>query len=117
MKDIVERLRARVIIVAKPGTKPFKPDGPIEMTFGGGPFKAGDDAGIQSVAASYNFPSSQWWVQEHIYAVEPLCAEAADEIERLRANGPYLTIQEGECPELDAVVNALTQSDAGEHHG
>jgi hypothetical protein len=84
MKGIVERLRARLITIPKPGTQPFKPVGSIEMTCGGGPFKAGDDAGLRTVPLSFAHPSSESWVQQHVYAVEPICAEAADEIESLK---------------------------------
>jgi hypothetical protein len=107
MKDIVERLRERLITIPKPGTQPFKPGvGGIEMTVGGGPHKPGDDAGLNTAPLSFIRPTSDWYVQQFVYAIEPLCAEAADEIERLRAIAP-LTIQRGECPELDAVVDSL----------
>jgi hypothetical protein len=50
------------------------------------------------------------WTHQHTEFLLncPICTTLAllDEIERLRANAP-LTIYEGECPELDAVVAAL----------
>lgn len=86
MKDIVERLRERTISIPKPGTKPFQPHGPITTTIGGPPKKPGEDLGVSSV---YSPIPNQWLVQEHICAIEPLCAEAADEIERLRSKCGY----------------------------
>lgn len=88
MKDIVERLRERLIVVPKPGTVPrdAMPNEWITCTIGG-EYKDGDDAGLQYVQGSVMLPQPANFVarlQLHIYAIEPLCREAANEIERLR---------------------------------
>lgn len=85
--NLVARLRARTIIVPKPGTEPFVPTQPFWVTSDAGPHQAGEEAGLQylpsfSTLGSSNAPMR---VQAHVYVVEPLCEEAAEEIERLRA--------------------------------
>lgn len=86
--NLVARLRARTIIVPKPGTEPFVPTQPFWVTSDAGPHQAGEEAGLQylpsfSTLGSSNAPMR---VQAHVYVVEPLCEEAAEEIERLRAD-------------------------------
>ena len=83
--QLIERLRARLITVPKPGTTPWETNYPITLTSSiGGDHKAGDDAGMQQVASVHFFGgANKPKLQEHIYAVEPLCEEAAEEIERL----------------------------------
>lgn len=90
-KDIVERLRERLIQVRKPGAVPFDmPQGGISHTWGGDepPKKPGDSAGYASInmnlTGAVNGPSVFKMV-EMIYEESPLEWEAAAEIERLRA--------------------------------
>ena len=87
MTHIVERLRARLIFVPKPGTewRDTLANEWIDFTIGG-EHKAGDDAGLQ-YQTSMHFAGlqSKPKVRPHIYAVEPLCAEAADRIDALEA--------------------------------
>jgi hypothetical protein len=45
---------------------------------------AGEDAGEQFLSSVSGLVSTGSKVQRHVYAVEPLCEEAAQEIERLR---------------------------------
>lgn len=84
--DLVARLRKRLITVPEPGSEPFVPPQPFWVTCDMGEHKAGDSAGLQylptlSVTGMNPQPMR---VQKHIYVVEPLCEEAAQEIERLR---------------------------------
>jgi hypothetical protein len=107
MSPLLDRLRARLITVPKPGTEPFKP-GPSGITMfcdSGVPHKAGDDAGLQTVSELWRGSYGEWRVQEHVYAVEPLCAEAAAEIERrdaeierLRAGLEKILAEDGSIP-------------------
>lgn len=90
MKDIVERLRERLIQVRKPGAVPFDmPQGGLSRTWTPGEVhKVGDSAGHASVnmnltGACGNAPSVFKMV-EMVYAEAPLEWEAAAEIERLR---------------------------------
>lgn len=90
MKSLPERLRERLITVWKPGSKPFKPVYPIIYTTSvGGNHKAGDPAGYMGFnptvgACAAGYDSSACLMQEMIYAVDPLCEEAAKEIEKLQ---------------------------------
>jgi hypothetical protein len=92
MNTLTERLRARLITIPKPGSEPFTP-GPSGITcWIGGTHVAGDDAGLQYLFQYSTFgPPPPHKVQAHIYAIEPLCAEAADEIERLHEEIKRLT--------------------------
>lgn len=90
MKSLPERLRERLITVWKPGSKPFKPVYPvIYTTHVGGEHKAGDPAGYGSFnptagACAAGHDPNSWMMYEMIYAVDPLCEEAAKEIEKLQ---------------------------------
>ena len=81
--NLVERLRSRLVTVPKPGTEPrvMAPNEWMSMTVGG-EHKAGDDAGEIMLPNFYGAAANR--KQQHIYVVEPLCKEAAAEIERLR---------------------------------
>lgn len=84
-KDLVLRLRERLITVPKPGTEPrVMATGEWLSCSVGGEHKAGDDAGEQMLSNYYGLQNQPARVQQHVYEVEPLCEEAAQEIERLR---------------------------------
>jgi hypothetical protein len=101
MSDLTDRLRARLITVPKPGTEPFTPQGPITMWISW-EHKAGDDAGLAylpEITTPFPRPAR---VQEHIYVVEPLCAEAAAEIERLTGeNAAVLLLANSQAKEIE----------------
>lgn len=81
MSDIVTRLRERIELVPKPGTEPYLPgfgEGPV-ITNASPSSKPGEDAGIFWLEGPYLNQK----LQMHIWAVDPLCEEAAKEIERL----------------------------------
>jgi hypothetical protein len=80
--NLVARLRACTIAVPKPGSEPFVPAQPFWVTMTTGPHAAGEDAGLQYLPSLMEKPLR---VQQHVYVVEPLHAEAADEIERYSA--------------------------------
>lgn len=87
--DIVTSLRGRLITVPKPGTDPFVPPQPFWITVDTAQdHKPGDDAGLQYLPSIFTGCAASapppMRVQEHIYVVDPLCEEAAREIERLR---------------------------------
>lgn len=88
MTDLIARLRQRrLITVPKPGTEPrVSYPGETFTCWTGGEHQPGDDAGMQFLPnySVQGFANQPMRVQEHIYAVEPLCEEAAQEIERLR---------------------------------
>lgn len=84
--DLLSRLRARLVAVPKPGTEPREIRYGEWFTFStGGKYKAGEDAGEQSLpsVSMYTGHNPPMRVQQHVYVVEPLCEEAAKEIERL----------------------------------
>lgn len=97
---LVERLRQRLITVWKPGSKPFRPIYPIIYTTSvGGVHKPGDPAGYGSFnptanACAAGHDPNSWMMYEMVYAVDPLCEEAAKEIETLAAA-------------LDSVITAI----------
>lgn len=108
MSDLVERLRARLVTVPKPGTKPFAPTGSVPMVIGGGPYKPGDDAGLQGVH-DYTAPrgmTQPWRVQAHVYAGEPLAYEAADELERLRKALREVDTFMDDAPTVRSIIRA-----------
>lgn len=83
--NIIERLRARLIAVPKPGTKPRQTEWGESITIQvGGEHKAGDDAGLCTLP-QFTTVAAPPLVQEHVYAVEPLCEEAAQAVERYAA--------------------------------
>lgn len=83
VRTLVERLRARLITIPKPGTEPrvISPNEFMTMTVGG-EHHVGEDAGEIMLPNVYGAVAPR--KQQHIYAVEPLCGEAADEIELLQ---------------------------------
>lgn len=84
---LLKRLRARLITVPKPGTEPrVLYPGETFTCWTGREHQPGDDAGEQFLPnySVQGFANQPMRVQPHVYAVEPLCEEAAQEIERLR---------------------------------
>jgi hypothetical protein len=75
VSTLIERLRNKLVVVPKPGTerRSLQPHENITFWFGG-EHKAGDSAGLRSVGIGGQ-------VQEHVYAVDPLCEEAAQTLE------------------------------------
>lgn len=78
--DLIDRLLQQLITVPRPDSRP-RPKEPCEyitITLAQfGDHKPGDSAGLRSI----DFHQ----VQEFVYAIEPVCLEAANEIRRLRA--------------------------------
>lgn len=72
--NLISRLRQRLVVVPKPGTKPrpiqFQESYTLMLC---GEHKAGDDAGLRHTPGG--------WVQESVFAVDPLCEEAAQALE------------------------------------
>lgn len=88
---ITAKLRSRLTTIPKPGVKPFKPMYPIVSTVMiGGDHQPGDDAGWSSInpniggAAGITTDFTAFLLQPMVYAIEPLCEEAATAIEQLR---------------------------------
>lgn len=87
-KTLVQRLRSRLVIVPKPGAKPFRPTYPIMGTSTiGGEHKPGDPAGYSTInpsvgACAAGYDPSNWMMLEMVYAVDPLCEEAAAALDR-----------------------------------
>lgn len=78
---LCSQLRERLITVPKPGSKPFTPTPNFWQTMTiGGVHKPGDSAGCLGLL---NFGFGPHQMQEHIYAVDPLCEEAAQALEAL----------------------------------
>lgn len=96
--NLVSRLRQRLITVPKPGTQPFDMSaaGYFQMGSVGGTHKPGDSAGVLSVFNTWGGGGNK--LQEHIFAVDPLCEEAAQALER--------TSVETAAP-LDGAIEAL----------
>lgn len=78
------RLRARVVPVPRPGTSPrLVPYGTVvHGTIGGPPPKPGDDAGELQVMHPWGGAALGYYAQPHVWATEPLCAEAAEVLDR-----------------------------------
>jgi hypothetical protein len=117
-KDVAQRLRERLVTVPKPDTKPFDvpATGYFQMGSVGGTHKPGDSAGVLSIFTT--FAGSGNKMQEHIYAVDPLCEEGAEEIERLRnIIGNALALCTGEYIAECRDVLALAESSAHETSG
>lgn len=92
-QSIVQRLRGRLTTIPKPGTEPrFLRYGEVMHCLIGGSPKAGDDAGDWQLTSSALDPSAAggFMVQSHVWATEPLCAEAAAEIEDLQRDREQL---------------------------
>jgi hypothetical protein len=84
---LTQRLRSRLITVPKPGMKPFKPTYPMYQSMNiGAEHKPGDFAGYSSYnptvgACAAGHDPNNWMMLEMVYAVDPLCEEAARKIE------------------------------------
>lgn len=98
MKNLIERLRQRLITVPRPGSKPFQPSplGFYQSTTTGAAHKPGDPAGVFSIL---NYGCGPQMMQEHVYAVDPLCEEAAKALELL--TGDIDALHEAICAEHD----------------
>lgn len=103
--NLVSRLRQRLITVPKPDSKPFDMPaaGYFQMGSVGGTHKPGDSAGVLSIFSTCANGGNK--LQEHIYAVDPLCEEAATEIERLRPMAEswesYESAQDRKCSAVE----------------
>lgn len=88
MRSLIERLRERLVTVPKPGSKPFKPTQQMILySTGGGEHKPGDPAGYSNFnptanACAAGHDSTYWMALEMVYAVDPLCEEAAQALEK-----------------------------------
>jgi hypothetical protein len=94
-ESLVSRLRSRLLPVTKPGAVPFDcPAGGIIQSSrhpSAPPLKAGDFAGFASINVNMfaaGGTPSQFKMIEQIYIVDPLCEEAAAELERLSSMKP-----------------------------
>lgn len=86
MSSLIERLRARLVPVPKPGTEPrFVRYGDTMRGLICFFPKIGDDAGECQLGGNLAAGASGFMVQPHVWATEPLCEESALAIEELKS--------------------------------